>query len=150
MTGLGLRSAVAIILCLFVSACDDSIQVTAPVTAGGPKGPLTFTADQKRRLLDGGLAEEITRECPQHYTINPSEKAAVEHELQTVAGAQGYRSVTHDTLIASIGGQRVLQDTILGYIAKRNILIGDSASFCAAGDAEVAGHTAIGKYLVAH
>lgn len=99
--------------------------------------------------MDAGLAEEITRQCPQRYAINPTEKAAFEHELQTVAAAQGYRSVTHDALITAIGGQRVLQDTIFGYIAKRNILITDSGSFCAAGDAEVAGHTSIGKYLVA-
>jgi len=142
-----LKTAGAAVLCagLFLSACVPTETLTAEAVAKAPMPPAEIMAE----ATNARLAQAIAAACPFGIGYNDN------HEVEVKSGMAriyGNTDVVPDWANdASI--RKVHQDFdtrgLPNYMARRHIKQDDSDSWCAAGKAEIAGKTAIGKYLIA-
>ncbi len=96
--------------------------------------------------FNAAVAGMTVDNCPKGFRINKGYEDAVIAALEAKygkrpawAGADARKTIP----------QRELQDRFIDYIQRRDIVMADRSTWCAAGKAEVAGKTAIGKHLIA-
>ncbi|HQU70173.1 MAG TPA: DUF5333 family protein [Albidovulum sp.] len=96
--------------------------------------------------IDLGLADQIAKNCRRGFRVNrPYEKAWVRTFEKKYGSSPAWMELELDQVIS----QREAQDVAIAYIQRRDIVVTDGKTWCAAGKAEVAEKTRIGKLLIA-
>ena len=96
--------------------------------------------------LDLGNAENIVDECPRGFQLNR------EHERDWVGKFNvkyGPDPEWADLKMEDVMTPRNLQRKFIAYVQRRSVVIAEPETWCAAGRAEVAERTRIGKLLIA-
>lgn len=92
------------------------------------------------------FAEMTVENCPRGFLFNKGHEDAV---IAAFEAKYGERPAWASTDGLKTVPKRELQDRFIDYIQRRDIVLTDRSTWCAAGKAEIAGKTAIGKYLIA-
>lgn len=136
----GLAAVLAMVLAL--AGCVEP-EPAQPVKAMSPA--------LKQEMIDVGIAGETVKQCGGDLTFNHQQLARLKPLLDAVFLDDNGKPPSNrmiDAIIKKNLDMRTFQDQFLGYVQRRNILITDSRSWCAAGKQEIARKTGIGKYLL--
>ncbi len=120
-------------------------------TAGCTEKPLASAAlqlppDMKANLTAAALANATARNCKTALRFNEAgfEKfAKTVRDFYAANGAGNFNERTLDGYLDS----KEMQNEFLAYVEKRDILLTEDASWCAAGDAEIAAASPVGAFL---
>jgi len=129
---------------LLLAGC---VPTETQVPASAPaKANVTIPPDVIAYGFNAAVAEMTVENCPREFRVNKGYEDAMiaafdakYGERPAWASADGLKAIP----------KRVLQDRFIAFIQRRDIVMGDRSTWCAAGKAEIAGKTAIGKYLIA-
>ncbi len=127
---------------VFLSACGESPAPDAKLLTKLPP-------DMVAELNAAFNARDIARKCPSELTFNEAEKKRQFELLALRVQAEGYDDVLDSALEISQLPERELQKQFLDYVKRRGVVFSDKRTWCAAGRADIAEKTAIGKYLLA-
>lgn len=136
----GLRIAVLLSAGL-LAAC----QTTPPEPKPAPSAELLQQSYDK--LFPVALAENIGKRC---RSIRFNRSLAEQDLLSTVIAFQklGYSESQAGRLLAKSVPEIDMQNALFDWIKKRNVIVSQPATFCAAGRAEIMQKTQIGRYLL--
>jgi hypothetical protein len=130
---------------LLLSGCVPTETLKAEAVAKAPMPPAEIMAE----ATNARLAQAIAAACPFGFGYNDNHEDEVKSGLKRV---YGNTDVVPDWA-SDASARKVHQDFdtrgLPNYMARRHIKQDDRDSWCAAGKAEIAGKTAIGKYLIA-
>ena len=137
---------------LLLAGCvptETQVPVQTPASvANAPLPPADIMAEATIALL----AQAIAAECPSgiDYNLNHADqiKSGFKRTYSQYANSDAAPDWASDASIKRVHQEFDSRD-LPNYMARRHVKQGDSASWCAAGKAEIAGKTAIGKYLIA-
>ena len=156
----GIRERVMSLLAPTLRFARTGVAVGAFVLAGcvdstsglsvQPEIPRTtpLPADLQKDLLDAALANTIVENCRGILRLNRSAVGELRVRAEAESKRRGLRNATQDEVFALVGGERLVQDLVFGYVQKRRILVTQPSSWCAAGNRELAEKTAISRYLL--
>lgn len=129
---------------LFLSAC---VPTETQVPASAPaKATVKLPPDVLEYGLNAVVAGMTVDNCPKEFRVNKDYENAV---VAAFEAKYGKRPAWAGADARKMIPQRELQDRFIDYIQRRDIVMADRSTWCAAGKAEVAGKTAIGKHLIA-
>jgi hypothetical protein len=157
INGHGARSVLMGLVLLSVTACVEpqaqspkpSVVAPAPqsVVKGAPQLVRGLPNDAQDYLFSAAIARQVAKRCPKEFRYNTSLARARERELETkYQDNETIRDLSGNA--SELVDRSKLDSLVLAYVAKRKIVIGENATWCPAGRAEVAEKTEIGKYLV--
>ena len=104
----------------------------------------------KQEALSFGIASETAKRCGWRLGLNTAQIQKLKPSLEAeLLGPNGVRPSQRriDAIVKASLSEKEVQDYVLGFVQKRDIVISDSRTWCAAGEQEIARKTAIGKYL---
>lgn len=128
----------------YSAALAASVAVVAPAAA--QDGTAKVPEEVVKFGVDLALAGQIAGNCRRGFRVNrPYEKAWYRAFEKKYGRNPAWSNLDQDQIIS----QREAQDVAIAYIQRRDIVVTDSKTWCAAGKAEVAEKTRIGKLLVA-
>lgn len=93
------------------------------------------------------IAQQIAKQC-RSFRLRNGTKRTVERYLLDIGQKEGVDNRGMKQAFRSIPAARI-QDDMLGYVAKRGIVIAERTSWCKAGQAEMAAGGQIANFLVA-
>lgn len=96
--------------------------------------------------VDLGNAETIVDECPRGFRLNREQEREMVRKFEDKYGPDPEWA---DLNMEDVMTPRRLQRKFIGYVQRRNVVIAEPETWCAAGRAEVAESTRIGKLLIA-
>lgn len=96
--------------------------------------------------VDLGNAENIVDECPRGFRLNREHQREWDRKFEEKYGPD---PAWADLKMEDVMTPRRLQRKFIGYVQRRNVVIAEPETWCAAGTAEVAEKTRIGKLLIA-
>ncbi len=128
----------ALLALLLVAGCVATEPQSAKPAVPVPPDALQFG-------FDVAIVEQIVAGCPKSFRSNPSARiqgiAALEKKYGKNPAWANQRSV--DAISPALA-----QDMVIKYITKRKVVLAQPSTWCAAGRAEVAEKTSIGKLLI--
>jgi hypothetical protein len=118
-----------------------------------PEGDMTKPAAQQRpipedvysELRDMALAKKIAQACPA-YAFSTMKQDSYFHDVEADLYKRGYKAHEMERWARNLDQAR-LQKDIFAYIEKRNIVITQRQTFCAAGAQELSEGTRVAYYL---
>ena len=145
----------AITALVALSACvetEGGAAVTTPPTAAVAKSqPAKSAAVFEREMIafafPAAIAKTVAGKC-KRYRLNSGKLSSETKALADDLEARGY-TVSDVNRLKRNMSKSEMQDQLLDWAKKRDVVFSDKSSFCAAGDAEVAQGTAVSKYLIA-
>jgi hypothetical protein len=96
--------------------------------------------------VDLGNAENIVDECPRGFRLNRETEREWDRKFEEKFGPEPEWA---DLNMEEVMTPRRLQRKFIGYVQRRDVVIAEPETWCAAGSAEVAEKTRIGKLLIA-
>lgn len=96
--------------------------------------------------VDLGNAEYIADECPSGFRLNREHELEWDRKFEEKYGPDPEWA---DVSMEEAMTPRKLQRKFIAYVQRRNVVIAEPETWCAAGKAEVAEKTRIGKLLIA-
>ncbi|MCA0274300.1 MAG: DUF5333 domain-containing protein [Proteobacteria bacterium] len=96
--------------------------------------------------VDLGNAKNIVDECPRGFRLNREQEREWVRRFEEKYGPDPEWA---DLKMEDVMTPRRLQRKFIGYVQRRSVVIADPETWCAAGTAEVAEKTRIGKLLIA-
>lgn len=93
-----------------------------------------------------GNAEYIVDECPRGFRLNREREREMTSKFKDKYGPN---PVWADYDMEQVVTPRRLQRKFIGYVQRRDVVITEPETWCAAGRAEIAESTRIGKLLIA-
>ncbi len=107
-----------------------------------------LSAELRTDVLDSAIANEIAKRCRGSLMLNRAAVQQVKDRAQVEAKRRGLSRATEAEVAVVMGGERAIQDRLLGYVQSRKILINQPSTWCAAGKRELAEKTGISRYLL--
>jgi hypothetical protein len=132
------RLAMAFLVC--VSLTGGAQAETAANT-----GP-TISDEFKDELFALATAMQIADHCKRKYTLNVDEADAMSQQFEKAVRKQGFKDVNEEQMALAMPNHEI-DARVTSYFQKRNLRKNGGASWCPAGEAEIAQKTLIGKYL---
>ncbi|HQU70174.1 MAG TPA: DUF5333 family protein [Albidovulum sp.] len=114
--------------------------------AGAEEKDVKMPRDVIAFRVDLGNAEDIVDECPRGFRLN---RAYERERVREFKEKYGPDPEWADLKMEDVMTPRRLQRKFIGYVQRRNVVIAEPETWCAAGRAEVAEKTRIGKLLIA-
>jgi hypothetical protein len=140
-----MMKSVTIWLALLLS-CSVLVTALQAETTGGGKVP-KLNAEMQDELFSLSVALYIVEECGRVYTIDLADLKAFDAKMEETLRLQGFDGKNPANLDAAMSKNKI-RGKALSYFRSRNLRDDNGASLCAAGQAEIAQKTRIGKYLV--
>ena len=114
-----------------------------------PRPPTTIEMpeDVYRASRDATIARLIARECGR-YRLDRARMREVRESFENRMKATGVTDAQFDYMVENPPRERI-QGDLFAYIERRDIVLGEGASSCAAGDAEMRASSAIASFLEA-
>lgn len=129
---------------LGLSGCVDP--ATGPAATPVAEKVEKIPEEVLQYALDLGMALQIVKECRKGLTLNVAYAQGMQAAFEKKYGKNPAWANTDG--LKQLGDKR-LQDYALDYVSRRNVVIVQPATWCAAGRADIAAGTRIGKLLIA-